>query len=69
MAAILRKGTNFGKNVIANGGKTSAEGTNFGNEEKLLHIIFSKRGDKLWQKSDQKWLRYSQEGQTSAKIH
>ncbi len=54
MAEILREGTNFGKNVFVKGGQTSAGVTNFGTEEKLLHKIFSKRGDKIWQKSDQK---------------
>ncbi len=39
--------------------------TNFGTVDKILHKIFSNRGDKLRQKSDQKWLIYSQEGQTS----
>ncbi len=63
MGEILREGTNFGKNNSNKGGQTLALRTNF--RSKYLEI----EGTNFGKKSDQKWLRYSKEGQTSAIIN
>jgi hypothetical protein len=45
------------------------EEANTWTEDNLLHKIFSNRGDKLRQKSDQKWLRYARRDKLQQKYN